>query len=61
MSMTLIYFHVYILHVLDFPITYRNDSVFCQSECACLHKTVNLVGFFDKSNENTYPKGRALM
>jgi len=42
-------------------ITYRNDSVLCQSECTCLHKTVNMVVFFVKSNENTYPKGRALM
>ena len=32
-----------------------------QSECACLHKTVNIVVFFVKSNENTYPKGRALI
>ena len=55
----MIYFHVSI--ILDFPITYRNASVFCQSECACLHKTVNIVVFFVKSNENTYPKGRALM
>ena len=50
------YFHDYI--VLDVPITYKNASVLCQSECACLHKTVNMV-FFEKSNENTYPKGRA--
>ena len=28
-----------------------------QSECACLHKTVNMVVFFVKSNENTYTKG----
>ena len=34
---------------------------FCQSEWACLHKTVNMVVFFVKSNENTYPTGRALM
>jgi len=54
----IIYFNVYI--ILDFPITYRNDSVICQSECACLHKTVNMVVLFVKSNENTYPKGRAL-
>ena len=53
------YFHVYIK--LDFPITFRNASVFCQSECACLHQTVNMIVFFVKSNENTYPKGRALM
>ena len=33
----------------------------CQSEWACLHKTVNMVVFFVKSNENTYQKGRALM
>ena len=30
MSMTIIYFHVYVL--LDFPIAYRNASVLCQSE-----------------------------
>ena len=54
----IIYFNVYI--ILDFPITYRNDSVICQLECACLHKTVNMVVLFVKSNENTYPKGRAL-
>ena len=56
---TIIYFYVYI--ILDFPITYRNASVLCQSECSCLYKTVNVVVFFVKSNENTYPKGRALM
>ena len=59
MSRTLIYFHVYI--ILDFPITYRNASVLCQSEWACLHKTVNMVVFFVKTNENTCPKGRALI
>ena len=58
MLRTLIYFHVYI--ILDIPITYRNASVLCQSECTCLHKTVNMVVFFVKSNENTYPKVRAL-
>ena len=26
-----------------------------------LHKTVNMVVFFAKSNENNYPKGRAFM
>ena len=30
----------------DFPITYRNASVIFQSECACLHKTVNMVVLF---------------
>jgi len=54
-----IYFNVYI--IFDFPIIYRNASVSCQSECPCLHKTVNIVVFFVKSDENTYPKGRALM
>ena len=43
MSRTIIYFHAYIL--LDFPITYRNASVLYQSECVCLHKTVNMVVF----------------
>jgi len=41
--------------------TYRNDSVLCQSECACLRKTVNMVVFFVKSNKNTYQTGRALL
>ena len=57
MLRTLIYFHVYI--ILDFPITYKNASVFCQSDCACLHKTVNMVVSYVKSN--TYLKGEALM
>jgi len=38
-----------ILHVdiiLDFPMTYRNASVLCQSEYR--HKTVNMVVFFVK-------------
>ena len=39
----MIYVHVNI--ILDFPITYRNASVLCQSECAWLHKTVNMVVF----------------
>ena len=47
--------------ILDFPITYRNASVLCQSECTCLHKTVNMVVFFVISNKNAYPKGIALM
>ena len=59
MSRTMIYFHVYI--ILDFPITYRNASVLCQSECACQHKTVNMVVCFVKGNENTNPKGRAFI
>ena len=42
-------------------ITYRNGSVFCQSECVCLHKTVNMVVFLVKNNENTYSKGRTFM
>ena len=56
---TLIHFYIYI--ILDFLITHRHASVFCQSECACLHKTVNMVVFFVESNENIYPKGRALV
>ena len=35
---------------------YRNASALCQSECICLHKTVNRDIFFVRSNENTYPK-----
>ena len=37
-------FHVYI--ILDFSLTYRNASVHCQSKCACLHTTVNIVVYF---------------
>ena len=59
MSQTIIYVHVNIL--LDFPITYKNASVLYQSEFTCLHQTVNMVVFFPKKNENTYPKGKALM
>ena len=55
MSRTIIYAHVNI--ILEFPITFRNTSVLCQSECACLHKTLNMVVFCVKSNENIYPKG----
>ena len=54
MSKIIIYFHVYI--ILNFPIIYRNASVLCQSDCTCLHKTVNMAVWFVKSNENTYPK-----
>jgi len=59
MSVTLIYFHVYI--ILDFPITYRSASVLCQTECPCLHEAVNMVVFFLKNDKNTYPKGRAIV
>ena len=33
---------------LDFPITYKNATVSFQSECACLHQTVNMVVSFSK-------------
>ena len=33
---------------------------FANSDCACLHKTVNMVVSFFKYDENIYPKGRAL-
>ena len=59
MSGTIIYFHCYI--ILDFPITYTLLHCFINQECPCIHETVNIVFFFVKSNENTYPKGRALM
>ena len=52
--MTIIHVHVNI--ILDFPITYRNASMLCQSECACLHQTVNMVDLVVNTNENTYPK-----
>ena len=41
MSRTLLYVHV-------IPITYNNVSVLCNSECACLHQTVNRVVFVIK-------------
>jgi len=59
MLRTIIYFHVNV--ILDVPIKYRHTSVLFQSECACQHKTVNMVVFFVKSKENFYPKGRALI
>jgi len=51
MSKTIVYVYI----ILDFPITYRNAS-----ECVCLNKTVNSYFLF-KSDENTYPKGRAIL
>ena len=58
--MTIIYVHVNI--ILDFPIIYKHDAqVLCQSECTFSHQIVNMVVFFTKNNENTHPKGRALM
>jgi len=59
MSRTVIYFPVYL--ILDFPITYINAAVLCQSECACLHKTLNMEVFFVNIKENNYPKGRTLL
>jgi len=55
MSRTKVYVHVYLIS--DFPITYRNASVLCQSECACRHKTVNMIVFFLKMMEKTFTKG----
>ena len=55
MSRTIIYVHVNI--ILDFPITYRNTSVLCQSECACLQQTVNMVAFFLKIMKIPTQKG----
>ena len=37
---------VYVYIIFDFPVTYWNASVVCQSECAFLHKTVNMVVYF---------------
>ena len=59
LSRTILFTHVYI--ILDFPITYRNTSVLCKSECSCPHRTVNMAVLFVKRNETTYQKGRALM
>ena len=42
-----------------FSFNIKDNNIF--PECACLHKTVNIVVFIVKSNENTYAKGRALM
>ena len=53
---TIIYFHVYI--ILDFPITYRNGAVRFQSECACLHKTVNIIVFLLKVMKIPTQKGQ---
>jgi len=50
MLRTSTYFHVSI--ILDSPITNASVSI----RMPCLHKTVNMVVFFVKSNENTYPK-----
>ena len=33
----------------------------CQSQCACLHQTLNMVVSFVKSNEKTYTKGSATL
>ena len=54
MLKTIVNFHVYI--ILDSPITYKHASVLCQSECACLHETLNIVVFFVKSNNKYLPK-----
>jgi len=54
-SRTIIYFHVY--RILDFSILYRsNASVLCQSECARLLKTVNIVVFLIKRLLKHLPK-----
>jgi len=55
MLRTIIYFHVYIIY--DIRKYFNALSI----RSACLHKTVNMVVFFIECNENTYPKGRALM
>ena len=41
------------LHNIRLSVTYRNASVLCQSECACLHQTVNTVVFFVKKGEHS--------
>ena len=55
MTRTIIYVHVYI--ILHFPITYRNASVLCQSECAFLQKTLNMVVFFVRMMKIPTQKG----
>ena len=47
------------LHKFRLSYNIRNVVMLCQSECACLHRTVNMAVFFVISNKNTYPKGRA--
>ena len=49
------YVHVNI--ILDFPITYKNAKVLCQSVCACSHQTVNMVVFFTKKMKIPTQKG----
>ena len=55
MSRKIIYVHVYITS--DFPITYTNVSVLCQSEYACLYKIVNMEVFFLKIMKIPTQKG----
>ena len=42
--------------LLDLYIAYRNASVLCQSDCGCLHKTVNIVVFYVKKWWKYLPK-----
>jgi len=55
MSRTITY--VYINIQLDFPTTYTNASMLCQSEGVCLHQTVNMVIFFLKIMKIPTKKG----
>jgi len=47
----------YVNIILNLPITNKSDSVLCQSECACLHQTVNIVVFFLKIMKTPTQKG----
>ena len=58
-NVTIVYFHVNI--ILNFPITYRNAAVLWQSDCACLHQTVNMAVFFVKVMKIPTQKGTTLL
>jgi len=58
-NVTIVYFHVNI--ILNFPITYRNAAVLWQSDCACLHQTLNLAVFFVKVMKIPTQKGTTLL
>jgi len=54
MTRTIIYISMFTYY---FPITFRFASVLFQSECACLHKTVNMVVFFARMMKIPTQKG----
>ena len=46
--------------ILYLYLTYKNAPVLCQSICACLHQTINMVGFISLDNKNHTKKGEHL-